>query len=299
MKNTSFDTVALSSFTFGCMSLGGNPDELKAHVGVARAAMESGVWFHASQEYAGGGAFMIMRHAFAENRARVPKLILKIRCDNAAVLKFDVEDALRRLNVERVDLAQLCRAKHDRRPVVDDFLTKGEMWQVCQTLQKEGKVGQFVLEIFESFSSDAIRAVQAELFPAYIFYFSPGERQTSNELFELLEQRKENLISLRTLCGGMLDPRRIEALRDKEPGHSNLARFAALKPIHEKSGCASWVEFSMSFLKSFPSMRTTIAGTSKREHLQELLEADRAAKPMNPALAAEIKSLHRQWAAKA
>ncbi len=280
------------------MSLGNNPDDFKVHVSVARAAMEGGVWFHASQEYAGGGAFMIMRHAFDDDRARTPKLILKIRCDNAAVLKFDVEDALRRLKVECVDLAQLCRAKHDRRPVVDDFLNQGEMWRVCQQLQKEGKVGQFVMEIFESFSLDAIRAVKADLFPAYIFYFSPGERQTSTELFDLLEQRNENLISLRTMCGGILDPRRVQALREREPGHSALARFEALKPIFEKSGCGSWAEFSMSFLKSFPTMLTTIAGTSKIEHLKELLAADRVSKPMAPELTAEIKALHRQWAAK-
>ena len=91
MKTTTRDGLALTSFTFGAMSLGNDPDKMAAHVGVARAAMESGVWFHASQEYAGGGAFMILRHAFMEAPAQVPKLILKIRCDNAAVLKFDVD----------------------------------------------------------------------------------------------------------------------------------------------------------------------------------------------------------------
>lgn len=288
----------LSSFTFGCMSLGKNPDEFRDHIGVARAAMDGTDWFHASQEYGGGSAFMIMRHAFQENKARIPKLILKIRCDHAAILKFDVEDALRRLNVERIDLAQLCRAKHDRRPVVDDFLNQGDMWQVCQNLQKEGKVGNFVLEIFASFSPDAIRAVKAGLFPAYIFYFNPGERQVSDELFELLE-KNEKLLSLRTLCGGMLDPLRIQALQAREPDHPAIARFEALKPIYEKSGCASWCEFSMSFLRSFPNLLTTIAGTSKREHLQELLEANRKTMPMKAPLAAEIKALHVQWAARA
>jgi aryl-alcohol dehydrogenase-like predicted oxidoreductase len=295
MKMTTSPLPPLDSFTFGCMSLGNNPEEFKNHIAVARAAMEGCDWFHASQEYAGGGAFMIMRHAFDENKSRIPKLILKIRCDNAAVLKFDVEDALRRLNVERIDLAQLCRAKHDRRPIVDDFLEQGEMWQVCRNLQKDGKVGHFVMEIFASFSSDAIRAVRAGLFPAYIFYFNPGERQTSNELFELLEQNQEKFLALRTLCGGVLDPLRIRDLQGREPNDAAIARFETLKPIYEKSGCASWGEFSMSFLKSFPNLLTTIAGTSKIDHLQELLEADRRAKPMEAPLAAEIKALHVRW----
>jgi aryl-alcohol dehydrogenase-like predicted oxidoreductase len=292
------ELTRLSSFTFGCMSLGKShslPD-IQAHIGVARAAMDAGVWFHASQEYAGGGAFMVMRHAFDEDRARRPKLILKIRCDNAILLKFDVEDALRRLDVERVDLAQLCRAQHDGRPVVDDFLNRGEMWSVCQDLQKSGKVGQFVMEIFESFSSDAIRAVNAGLFPAYIFYFSPAERQTSTELFDLLQKKSEKILSLRTLGGGILDPGRIQAIREKAPHDRAIAKFEALQPIFERSGAASWVEFSMSYLKSFPNLLTTIAGTSSLPHLRALLEVDRASKPMDAELASRITALHRESA---
>jgi aryl-alcohol dehydrogenase-like predicted oxidoreductase len=289
--------LPLTPFTYGCMSLGNSHalDDIRAQIRVVRTTMDRGVSFHASQEYAGGGAFMVMRHAFDEDRARLPKIILKIRCDNAALLKFDVEDALRRLNLDRVDVAQLCRSQHDRRPVVDDFLAKGEMWSVCQKLKSEGKVGDFVLEIFESFSPDAIRAVQAKMFPAYIFYFSPGERQTSNELFDLLEQRKEPILSLRTLCGGILDPQRIAAIRQRDPKDGAIARFEALQPIYQKSGATSWAEFSVSFLKSFPNLVTTIAGTSSEKHLNELLEADQKSKPLPAPLVAEIRALHRVW----
>ena len=280
------------------MSLGNSDDiaDIRAQIKVVRAAMDAGVSFHASREYAGGGAFTIMRHAFEEEPARLPKLILKIRCDNALLLKFDVEDARRRLNIGRIDIAQLVRARHDRRPVVDDFLQGGEMWQACEKLRAEGKVGAFVMEIFESFSPDAIRAVQAGLFPAYIFYFSPGERQASNDLFDMLTERKEPILSLRTLCGGILDPSRIAQIREKNPEDGALARFEALHPIYEKSGAASWAEFSMSFLRSFPNVLTTIAGTSREKHLHELLEADRTARPMAAPLVEEIKTLHRNWA---
>ncbi len=290
-----FADKPLTTFTYGCMSLGKDPALFTQDIRVARTAMDSGVWFHASQEYAGGGAFGIMRHAFDEDRAHQPRLVLKIRCDHAAILKFDVEDALRRLNVERVDIAQLCRAKHDERPVVNDFINKGEMWQVCQELQKSGKVGQFVMEIFASFSSDAIRAVNAGLFPGYIFYFSPGERQTSNELFQLIEQKNEPMLSLRTMCGGALEPANIQALRARNPNDPMIARFEALEPIFKQSGCATRAEFSFSFLKAFPNLLTSIAGTAKIAHLQDLLDGDRRAKPMDPDLVKRIKALHEQW----
>ncbi|MFA6290896.1 MAG: aldo/keto reductase [Victivallales bacterium] len=290
-----FPGSALTSFTFGCMSLGNDPGEMRNHIRLARTAMETGVWFHASQEYAGGGAFMILHHAYCEARKQIPRMILKIRCDNAEVLKFDVEDALRRLTIDQVSIAQLCRAKHDRRPVVDDFLDHGEMWQVCQDMQKQGKVGQFVMEIFASFSPDAIRAVQSNLFPGYIFYFSPGERQTNTELFELLESRNENILSLRTMCGGILDPARIQTIREKKPEDRAILKFEALQPLFEQSGCASWAEFSFSFLKSFPNLLTSIAGTSKEVHFRELLACDQKAKPMAPALVKQINALHREW----
>jgi len=290
--------LPLTPFTFGCMSLGNSDDigDIRAQIKVVRAAMDAGVSFHASREYAGGGAFTIMRHAFDEDGSRIPHLILKIRCDNALLLKFDVEDARRRLNIGRIDVAQLVRAKHDRRPVVDDFLARGDMWKTCEKLRAEGKVGAFAMEIFESFSPDAIRAVQAGLFPAYIFYFSPGERQTSNALFDLLMQRAEPILALRTLCGGILDPARIARIRERNPDDGAIARFEALQPLYEKSGAKSWAEFSISFLRSFPNILTTIAGTSSEKHLHELLEAARTAKPIPTPLAEEIKTLHRKWA---
>lgn len=286
---------SLSSFTFGTMSLTGLPESFSEDVRVARAAMEAGVWFHSSQEYSGGGSFMVLRQAFDEDRSRTPKTILKIRCDHAAVLKFDVEDALRRLGIDHIELAQLCRAKHDRRPVVDDFLAHGEMWQACRALQKEGKVGQFIMEVFASYSPDAIRAVEAGLFPAYIFYYNPGERQASNELLRLLEEKEERILSLRILCGGHLDPAGIEALRERNPQHYAIARFEELVPLFDKSGCATWLEFSLSFLRTVPRLMTSIAGTSKRKNLQALLEADAKVRPMDPGLAGEIRELHSRW----
>ena len=280
-------------YTFGCMSLGGDPDRFQDDVKVARMAMEHPIWFHASQEYS--CAFWVIRQAFDEARSKTPRLILKIRCDHAATIKHDVEDALQRLNVERVDIAQLCRARHDHRRIVDDFLNKGEMWEVCEKLKQEGKVGGFIMEVFASFSSDALRAVQAGLFPAYITYLSPGERQMNNELFHLIEKKQQPILSLRTVFGGRLQPEVIERIRKENPSNSTVARFDALEPIFIESGCKSRVEFCFSFLKTYPNLQTTIAGTSNPAHLMEFIDASRDSKPMESALADRIKKLHDQW----
>jgi aryl-alcohol dehydrogenase-like predicted oxidoreductase len=285
----------ISSFTFGCMSLGWSSERMRSDIAVARAAMDGGVWFHASQEYAAGRAFAVMRQAFAESPQQRPDLILKIRCDSAALIAEDVDDALGRLGIERIAVAQLCRATHDRRPVVDDFIARGPMWQICERLAALGKVGTFVLEVFSSVSDDAIKAVKAGLFPGYIFYFSPGEREASQELFDLIVARQARVLALRTVYGGLLDPARMEQLRARDPGHAAIPRFDALRPIFERSGCASWPLFCMSFLKSLPNVCTTIAGTANIEHLKSLLAADRHARALPAALVAEITALHRRW----
>lgn len=295
--NTEFDSLRpdrpIKFLTYGCASLGANPDNFQDEVRVARSAMEQGLWFHASQEY--NCAFWVIRRAFDEDPANKPPLLIKIRCDHAATIEFDVEDALRRLNVERVDIAQLCRSRHDRRRIVGDFLSHGKMWQVCEKLKSQGKVGEFIMEVFASFSSDALQGVEAGLFPAYITYLSPGQREMSNLLFETIQQKRVPLFSLRTVYGGNFDPEKIKLLRARDPGHDVIRRHDALEPIFLESGCADWVEFSFSFLKSLPNVLSTVSGTSKLQRLQGLVRAEASAKPLPSELSLKIQALHRQW----
>ncbi len=285
----------ISPLTYGCASVGKQIDQFMPNVSLIRSVMETGIWFHASQEYSGGGAFMVLRSAFDEARHQRPKVILKIRCDHSSVLAFDIEDALRRLNLDKIDVVQLCRAVHDSRPIVDDFISKGEMFRLCTQFKKEGKVGEFIFEIFSSFSQDALKAVKHDLFPAYIYYYNPGERQVSSELHQKLEASQKPILSLRTMCGGTLDPKRTAELKLKNPGHPMIPRYELLVPLFESSGCSSWAEFSFSFLKSRASFVTSVAGTSKKTNFTQLLEASRKAKPLETSLQKQIDQLHATW----
>ncbi len=89
------------------MSLGTHLDRMTDHIRVARTAMDAGVWFHASPTYNRGFTYMILRMAFDESRRQVPPMIVKIRCGSVRILRFEVEDALRRMGLERIDVAQL------------------------------------------------------------------------------------------------------------------------------------------------------------------------------------------------
>ncbi len=94
-------------YTFGSMSLGRNPADIKDDLAVARRAMEAGVWFHSSPTYNSGFTYMVLRTAFDEDRSAVPPMILKVRDASVSLMRFEVEDSCRRLGLESIDVAQL------------------------------------------------------------------------------------------------------------------------------------------------------------------------------------------------
>jgi len=141
-------TTPPSFFTFGSMSLGSDLGKIQEHVRIARRAMDARVWFHSSPTYNRGFTYMILRMAFEEARQLVPPMIIKIRCGVPRLLRFEVEDALRRLNIECIDVAQLVFTETGGAEVlVDDFVSGGPIKAVCDQLRAEGKVRQFCPQV--------------------------------------------------------------------------------------------------------------------------------------------------------
>jgi len=68
---------SLTPYTFGSMSLGRNPSDIKNDLAVVRRAIEAGVWFHSSTTYNSGFTFMVLRLAFDENRSAVLRMVIK------------------------------------------------------------------------------------------------------------------------------------------------------------------------------------------------------------------------------
>jgi len=66
----------ISSYVYGTTRLGDDKIPFADRVKVARAAMETGIWFHTSHTY--GDALKVLRAAFDEDRNKIPKLIVKI-----------------------------------------------------------------------------------------------------------------------------------------------------------------------------------------------------------------------------
>lgn len=281
----------LSPFIYGTGRLGDEQVPFDERVAVARAAMDAGVWFHTSHTY--GDTLRVLRAAFDQARSQVPKLIVKIGWTKLEELRETVRQNLEPLALDSLTIGQLCLSGD----LAEDYATGGACYEEFARLKQEGLVQRFVLEVFPWTSHYALRAIQggypAGLIDGYIVYFNPLQRFASNALWELLLERHEPLVALRTVGGGP-----VHRLRDV-PGAAHAPyiqqRAAEVAPLFERSGIADWTEFCLRFAFSFPLVRATIGATRDAANLQAYLAAAQQREPLPADLVADLVRLQSRW----
>lgn len=280
----------LSAYTFGSMSLGHEPIQLEADIAVARAAMDAGVSFHSSPTYNNGFTFMILRLAFDEARSQRPTLIIKIRDALPRRLRFEIEDSLRRLGVDRLDIIQLVNEPGRPQGIATGFLERDERWDLVQKFKQEGKIGAAVLFLSKAQSAEARPALETGLFDGVTFYNNLLEQDVSDDLYQFIGEMKNiPVLSLRSVFGGVV------ARAATEPAQVAVSgKLERLRAIALKHGCADLVELSMRFGLSHANVRTTIGGTKNRQHLDRFLALASSAKPLPADSVREIEKLRRE-----
>ena len=283
----------LSKFVYGTTRLGDAALPVAQRIEMAREAMRTGVWFHTSEQY--GDALQVLGTAFSEDRANVPKLIVKLGNDSIDELRACALRNMRPLNVDRIDLGQLCLGG----PLAAEFRDGGKCYAGLRQLQEEGLVDDFVVEVFPWTSAaplEALRRGHADgVVAGVIFYFNPLQRFVTNPLWELLRERAVPILALRTVAGG-----HVQRLRDV-PGAAwkpyLQERAAEVAPIFERSGVESWAEFCVRFAFSFPEVRATIGATSDPARLVEFLEvSQKNIEPLDEAIVRDVVRLQYRWA---
>jgi len=164
-------------------------------------------------------------------------------------------------------------------------------------MKEEGLVQRFVLEVLPWTSDIALRAIRGGypegIVDGYLFYLNPLQRFASNELWDLLVERNEPMIAMRTVSGG-----NIHSLRDI-PGYAwkpyLQQRAVEVAPIFERSGIASWTEFCVRFAHGFPQVRATVGSTSHVDRLHEFLSAVQNIQPLPVDIQNEIIQLQYRW----
>jgi hypothetical protein len=281
----------ISPYVYGTTRLGDDKIPFDERVTVARAAMESGVWFHTSHTY--GDALKVLRIAFDQDRTRVPKLIVKIGWKNTDELLDVIHQNIDPLGLDGLELGQLCLSGS----LAEEYANGGECYKVFARLKEEELVKRFVLEVFPWTSDIALKAIRGGysegIVDGYIFYLNPLQRFASNELWNLMTERNEPMIAMRTVSGG-----NVHRLRDV-PGAAwkeyLQQRAVEIAPIFERSGIASWTEFCVRFAYGFPQVRATVGSTSHLENLNEFLTAAEMLQPLPVDIQNEIIQLQYRW----
>ena len=281
----------ISPYVYGTTRLGDNKIAFDDRVKVARSAMDADIWFHASHTY--GDALKVLRAAFDEEPAKIPKLIVKIGWTNANELRDVINQNIDPLGLDGLELGQLCLSG----ALAEDYANGGKCYEVFRQIKQEGLVNRFVLEVFPWTSSIALKALRGGypqgIVDGYIFYLNPLQRFASNELWNELVKRNEPIIAMRTVSGG-----NVHRLRDV-PGAAwkeyLQQRAVEVAPIFERSGIKSWTEFCVRFGHSFPQVRATVGSTSNPERLQEFLDAAKNIQPLPEELVKEISALQTRW----
>jgi hypothetical protein len=281
----------LPPYIYGTTRLGDQNIPFEDRVKVARAAMEGTSWFHTSHAY--GNALEVLRAAFDEDDARIPRLIVKIGWKTIEELRDVVHKHLIALRLDGLDIGQLCLSDS----LAEDYASGGSCYEEFARLKQQGLVHRFVLEVFPWTSDVALQALRGGypegIVDGYIFYLNPLQRFPSNELWDELVARNESMIAMRTVAGG-----NIHRLRDV-PGYAWKSylqeRAAEVASVFERSGIENWTEFCVRFAHSFPLVRATVGATSKLENLQEFLVAAKNIEPLPADIIDEIVKLHYRW----
>ena len=281
----------ITPYIYGTTRLGDDKIPRNERIEIALAAMRAGVWFHTSRMY--GDAIEVLGEVFRQEPAMIPKLIVKIGWDNVNQLRGVIEENIKPLGVDRIQLGQLCLGGE----LAEDFSNGGECFKIFQDLKNEGLVEDYVVEVFPWTSDAPLKALRAGyvsgIIKGFIFYLNPLQRFATNELWDEIIERNVPVIAMRTVSGGP-----VHKLRDI-PGFAwkdyLQKRAVQVAPIFEKSGVKSWTEFCVRFVHSFPQVKATVGSTSQIKNLNEFLAAKNNLEPLSEEIITEIQDLHYKW----
>ncbi len=267
-------------YTFGAMSLGAEDSgRLEPDVALVRRVMDSGQWIHCSPTYNRGFSFMTLRCAFDEDRAHRPPLIIKLRDAGPRWLRFEAEDACRRLGIDSIDLAQLVAMERGPGCLVDQLRAgSGPVLDELAHLLERGLIRQAALYLDARNAEATVAAAAASpLVEAVIFYWNATEDPCPPAAWSALRAAGLPVLALRTLGGGLHDA----VVRGRQ------------EELAAACGCADPVELALRLAATEPLVTTTIGGTASLAHWQQLTDAASRATPLTPEALARVAEARR------
>ncbi|HEY0868535.1 MAG TPA: hypothetical protein VGE01_14220 [Fimbriimonas sp.] len=277
----------LSRYVYGTTRLGDEKIPFDERVGVARAAIDAGVWMHTSDQY--GQALQVLKAAFDQDRSNVPPLIFKIGWESVEQVREQILRQLEAVGLEKMAIGQLCPGGG----LAEEVRKGGASIELLNALKEEGLVGRYVLETWPWTSSvplDALRAGHLhQLVEGLIFYLNPLQRFVTNELWDQVQTGNVDIVAMRTVGGGD-----VYRIRDHGPEYLR-SRATEVAPLFEQSGCRTWTEFCVRFVYGVPQVCTTVGATGRKENLAEFLSSTRDPQPLPEPIQQVLLKLQRRW----
>ena len=280
----------ISRYTFGTGDIGLEGCDEDSHCALVKRALDAGVWFHSAPDYGAGSTGKFLSQVFKQTGQKA-KFILKLYHDNPDHIRRNLVDTLENFGIDRIDVVQMINYFD----FSEDWQQQGPRYREMLKLKEEGLVGNVVAELGRGREGDA-NIARADIVDGYIFYYALAQRNIDDEILDLLEERGDPIIALRTVSHifpDLADPKQ-EMVPDWLKAEIPFEFIQALKPLFLESGCSNWLDFSMNFILSQPNVVTTIGSTTGLGHLEDYLAAEKNAQTLPADMVAEIRRLQQE-----
>jgi hypothetical protein len=276
---------SVSSYVYGTTRLGDESLPLEDRIAIARQAINAGVWIHTSDQY--GEALKVLAVAIRETK--VPPQFFKIGHDSVDQIRQSMISQLETIGLGEMTVGQLCLGGD----MATAFANGEDAAFELNELKTESRVSSYVLEVFPWISGTPLQALRrghaSKLVDGLIFYLNPLQRFVTNDLWDLIVEQDFPVVAMRTVCGGD-----IRSLVHRENYVGERAR--QVLPLFARSGCSSWTEFCVRFVKGFPFVVSTVGSTARTNNLEDFL-SNRLGNvdPLPTEIHEEILKLQRKW----
>jgi aryl-alcohol dehydrogenase-like predicted oxidoreductase len=292
MKYRQFGNTDLhvSEICFGPMRFSakepGDDDQSSTGKRALERALERGVNFiHSSYEYRTRWAVgqILKDHPQRHNLRHIIKVPVPDFDDggvfDAAKFRLRVEEALRDLHADRIDVIQhLQRAQPNtdelRIPNIPDV--HEPMIEIFEKLKEEGKVGY--LTSFPYSPGFATEAMKTGNFSGMVAYYNSIEMEMA-EFFEQMEAKGRGFFCIRPFMAGLLTDRRVDRSRlpedDRFQNESWDAAYDRLETLQSALGeeMTSPTAFAVKFALCHPIVASLIVGLNTPEQVDGVLDA--------------------------
>lgn len=249
-------------------------------------AIERGVNFiHSSYEYNTRWAMsrVLKKHPKRHDLHHIIKVPVPDSGDNgkfdAQKFRLRVEEALRDLHTERIDVLQhlqRARPNEDHLRIPDIAGTNEAMLECFAQLKEEGKVGY--LTTFPYTPGFADEALKSGAFSGMVAYYNPIEMEMA-EFFPQMEKNGQGFFCIRPFMGGLLTDRRAD--RSQLPADDRYQKsswddaYQQFEKLQSSLGIdiSSWTAFAIKFGLCHPIVTSLIVGLNSIEQVDGVLNA--------------------------